>query len=171
MKLFWLIFLIFPCLSLANKNNKLELKPQLKNAYLKLLNQASDFHTAISLENKDQIQKEIKETQEIIAELYSKSASLEEFHFRIHSHKLLKAIEEQLSTMTQGPLLKKHQEKKVVKKLFNSFFELAKVYDLTKDMNAKMFYCVKDRSLWFQTDKKAQNPISPDYKNCATQIL
>ena len=170
MRSFLLFFIIFSNFTLANQN-KLKLEPQIKKAYLKLLNQASHFHTAISLGNKKRIQEEIKKTQGIVAELYSKSASLQEFHFRIHSHKLLKTIEEQLSTMTQGSLLKKQQEKKVVKKLFNSFFELAQVYDLTKDMNAKMFYCGKDKSLWFQTDKKAQNPINPDYKNCAAQIL
>ena len=170
MRLLLLFLINFPCLSLANKN-KIKLNPQLKTAYLKLLDQADDFHKAISLGDKKHIQKEIKETQEIIAELYSKSASLQEFHFRIHSHKLLKTIEEQLSTMSQGSLLKEHQEKKVVKKLFNSFFELAQVYDLKKDINAKVFYCGKDKSLWFQTDKKGQNPINPSYKNCAKQVL
>lgn len=170
MRLFLLFFVSFSNLTLADKS-KLKLEPQLKSAYLKLLNQAGDFHKAISLGDKKQIQREVKETQEIIAELYSKSASLQEFHFRIHSHKLLKTIEEQLSTITQGPLLKGQQEKKRIKHLFNSFFELAQVYDLTKDMNAKMFYCGKDKSLWFQTAKKPQNPINPDYKNCAAQIL
>ena len=162
--------IIFPIIITANKN-KIQLSPQLKNSYLKLLDQASDFHKALRLGDKNNIQKEIKETQEIIAELYRKSSSLSEFHFRIHSYKLLKSIEEQLSMITHNHLLKENQEKKVVKKLFNSFFELAQVYDLTKDMKAKVFYCGKDKSLWFQTDRKAQNPINPGYKNCATQVL
>ena len=170
MKLVILFLINCPISIMANKN-KTKLNPQLKSAYLKLLNQASDFHKAISLGDKKNIQTEIKETQEIIAELYRKSSFLPEFHFRIHSHKLLKSIEEQLSMITHSHMLKDSNEKKAVKKLFNSFFELAQVYDLTKDMKARVFYCGKDKSLWFQTDKKAHNPINPSYKNCATQVL
>ena len=80
-------------------------------------------------------------------------------------------MEEQLALINQGNNLKESQKRRVVKKLFNSFFELAQVYDLTKDMKAKIFYCPLDKSLWFQTDKIAQNPINSNYKNCATQIL
>ena len=170
MRFFLFFFISFPALTMADKT-KQKLNPQLKSSYLKLLDQASDFHKAIRLGNKKDIQKEIKDTQEIIAELYRKNSSLSEFHFRIHSHKLLKSIEEQLSMITHNNSLKENQEKKVVKKLFNSFFELAQVYDLTKEMKAKVFYCGKDKSLWFQSDKKAQNPINPGYKNCATQVL
>ena len=170
MRLFTLFFIIVPIMTGASKN-KIQLSPQLKNSYLQLLNQASDFHNALQLGDKKTIQKEIQETQEIIVELYRKSASLSEFHLRIHSHKLLNSLEEQLSMISHNQLLKGNQEKRAMKKLFNSFFELAQVYDLTKDMKAKVFYCGKDKSLWFQTDRKAQNPINPDYKKCATQVL
>ena len=170
MKYLWLALILFPNLTIADKT-KLKLDSQLKSSYLKLLNQASDFHTAIRLGDKQHIQTEVRETQEIIAELYRKTSSLSEFHFRIHSHKLLKSIEEQLSMITHNNSLEEKREKKVVQKLFNSFLELAQVYDLTKDMKAKVFYCRKDKSLWFQTNKKGENPINPSYKNCATQVL
>ncbi|MCY4321608.1 MAG: hypothetical protein OXC37_04325 [Bdellovibrionaceae bacterium] len=169
MKLLLFIFL-FPYLTIADKD-KIKLDPELKSSYLKLLNQASDFHKALTEENNPKIQKEIKETQEIIAELYRKTSNLEEFHFRIHSYKLLESIQEKLSMMSYNQPLKNDQKKKVVKKLFNSFLELAEVYDLKKEMNAKIFYCETDRSLWFQTNNKGHNPINSSLKNCATQVL
>ena len=168
---FFLLFLISFSGCSSPKKNKIQLEPQLKNSYLKLLEQASDFHKAISQEDKKSIQTEIKETQEIIAELYRKSLSLPEFHFRIHSHKLLKSLEDQLAMITQNSSLQNSQNKKAVKKLFNSFFELAQVYDLTKDMKSKVFYCGRDKSLWFQKNKEVKNPINPSYKNCGTQVL
>ena len=168
MNFFFLLLISFGAIVVESKN---KLNPQLKNSYLKLLNQAGGFHKAISEGDQTALQKETKETQEMIAELYRKSSSLTEFHFRIHSHKLLRSMEEQLAIINRKDLLKENQEKKAAQKLFNSFFEMAQVYDLTKDMKDRVFYCVKDKSLWFQTDKKAQNPINPDYKNCATQIL
>ena len=170
MKLFLLFFMSGPFLTVAGKNH-VKLEPQIKNSYLKLLEQASGFHKAISQGDQKQIQKKIKETQEIIAKLYKQSSALSEFHFRIHSHKLLTSIEEQLAVISHSSSLKETPQKKVVKKLFNSFFELAQVYDLTKDIKAKMFYCNKDKSLWFQKNKEGKNPINPNYKNCATQIL
>ena len=170
MKSFLVFIFTLSFFTTANKN-KQQLNPQLKSSYLKLLEQAGDFHKAINQKDKKSLQREIAETQEIIATLYRQSSSLSEFHFRIHSHKILNAMEEQLALINEGNNLKENQKKRVVKKLFNSFFELAQVYDLTKDMKAKVFYCRLDKSLWFQTDKTAQNPINSDYKNCATQIL
>ena len=149
----------------------MKLDPQLKSSYLDLLKQASAFHEVIGQKDEKKIQAEIRETQELIAKLYRQSSFLPELHFRIHSHKLLQSIEEQLNIINDRSPLKKSQEKKAIKKLFNSFFELAQVYDLTKDIKTKVFYCKKDKSLWFQTNGKAQNPINPSYKNCATQIL
>ena len=170
MKCFLIFILTLPFLTTAIEN-KQKLDPQLKSSYLKLLEQAGDFHKVINQKNKKSLQREITETQEIIATLYRQNSSLSEFHFRIHSHKILNSIEEQLSLINDETSLKENQKKRIIKKLFNSFFELAKVYDLTQDMKAKMFYCHLDKSLWFQTDKTAQNPINPDYKNCATQVL
>ena len=121
MSFFILFFMAFPNLALANKN-KIKFDPQLKQAYLKLLNQASDFHKAIMLKDKNQIQKEIRETQEIIAGLYITSTTMQEFHFRIHSHKLLKAIEEQLTKMSQSPPIERISRKKSNKKNFSILF-------------------------------------------------
>lgn len=170
MKYFATFSFLLLCLT-AKAKNKEQLNPQLKSSYLKLLDQAGDFHKAIKQKDKKSLQKEIAETQEIIATVYRQSSSLSEFHFRIHSHKLLNSIEEQLGLINNENNLKEDQKKRALKKLFTSFFELAKVYDLTKEMNAKMFYCPLDKSLWFQTEKTGQNPINSDYKNCATQIL
>ena len=164
----FILFLSFFYVSLAWAKPALKLDSQLKKHYLVLLEQAVDFHKAVSQGSAQAIQTEIKETQEIIAKLNRQIPSVSQFHHRIHSHKLLKSIEEQLTALRrQEPL----EEKRNVKKLFNSFFELAQVYDLKKDIKAKIFYCSKDKSLWFQKGGKANNPISPHYKNCGRIIL
>lgn len=148
-----------------------QLDSQLKGKYLTLLNQAADFHKAMEEGDKKAVQMKIKETQEIIARLYSQILSISHFHHRIHSHKLLKSMEEQLSIIHSNNSENEKREKKSVKKLFNSFFELAQVYGLSKDIEDKIFYCSRDRSLWFQKNGKAKNPISPLYKACGRQIL
>ena len=163
------LFLLFPIYAADKQVFKLD--PNLKEAYLTLLKQATDFHEAIARDDAQAIQREIRETQEIIAKLYRQITSIPQFHHRIHSYKLLKSVEEQLAIMKFNNSLDKRKEKKHVKKLFNSFFELAQVYDLRKDMKNKMFYCSKDKSLWFQAEGKAKNPISPSYKNCGRLIL
>ena len=167
--IFLLLLFHFPVFSI-NKTT-LKLKPNLKKSYLDLLNQAADFHKGIAQGDEKIIQKEIRETQQIIAKLYRQISSIPTFHHRIHSHKLLKSIEEQLDVLHFNSSLSKDREKKGVKKLFNSFFELAQVYDLTKDMKDKMFYCPRDKSLWFQEKGKAQNPINLNYKNCGRLVL
>lgn len=156
---------------LAAGGQTLKLDATLKESYLTLLGQATELHKVITQENKNAIQGEIKETQEIIAKLYKQILSVPQFHHRIHSHKLLKSIEEQLAVMHLNSSLDKEKEKKNIKKLFNSFFELAQVYDLKEDIKDKVFYCSKDKSLWFQEGGKAKNPINPSYKNCGRLIL
>ena len=136
-----------------------------------LLEKAADFHKVIEKGDRKAIETEIKETQEIIARLYSQIFSVSQFHHRIHSHKLLKSIEEQLAVMRSKSSLGKSTDKRNIKKLFNSFFELAQVYDLRKDIKDRIFYCSRDRSLWFQEKGKARNPINLDYKNCGRVIL
>lgn len=148
-----------------------KLEPELKRNYVSLLNQANDFHKVIATGDAEAIQVEIKETQEIIAKLYKQILSVSELHHKIHSHKLLKSIEEQLAVMHSRNSLDESGKKKNIKKLFNSFFELAQVYDLTKDIKGKILYCSRDRSLWFQESGKANNPITPSYKNCGRSIL
>ena len=169
-KLVFFLFLFHFHLFAVNKP-AFQLAPQLKKGYLALLKQATDFHKVIDQGDKKAIQEEIKETQEIIAKLYRQIASIPQFHHRIHSYKLLKSVEEQLSVLHFNSSLNKEKDKKNIKRLFNSFFELAQVYDLKKDMKNKMFYCSKDKSLWFQEKGRAKNPISPDYKNCGRLIL
>ena len=146
---------------------KIQLEPQVKSSYLKLLEQASDFHSAFKKGNKQAIQDEVKETQEIIAQLYQKNSSLLEFHHRIHSYKLLSKIEEQLTSLQS----QNTPDKKNVKNLFLSFFELAKVYDLSKEMKGSLFYCKKDKSLWIQSESKAHNPINSHFSSCGRTIL
>ena len=145
----------------------------LKKSYLDLLKQAGDFHTALAKKDQKAIQKEIRETQEIIARLNRKIGASPFLPHSIHSHKLLNAIEEQLAGLRFNKALNKapEREKKNIKKLFNSFFELAQVYNLKDDIKNKVFYCAKDKSLWFQSEGKAQNPISSHYKNCGQRIL
>ena len=165
-----LALLCQPIIAEASKSS-FKLNPQLKENYLSLLGQAADFHKVIDQGDKKAIQAKIKETQEIIAKLYKQVLSVSQFHHKIHSYKLLKSIEEQLAAMRFNSSLDKNREKKNIKKLFNSFFELAQVYDLTKDMKDKIFYCSRDKSLWFQESGKAKNPINLNYKSCGRPIL
>ena len=143
------------------------MNPQTKASYLKLLDQAVDFHKALDKGDQKNIQQEIKKTKDMLAQVYQKSLSLPAFHQRIHSYKLLSSIEQQLT----GLSLDQSHNKKNVKKLFLSFFELAQVYDLNKEMKGRMFYCPKDRSVWIQSSTKAKNPISPQYNSCGKIIL
>jgi len=167
----YIIFLfLFPCLSLA-KQVPLQLDTKLKRQYVYLLNQAADFHKAITKKDKKAVQNEIKETQEIITGLYRGIASVSEFHHKIHSHKLLKSIEERLELIQNAQFKNTRSEQKNFKKLFNSFFELAQVYNLTPEMKDKIYYCSRDKSLWFQKSGKTNNPINSTLKNCGQSIL
>lgn len=145
----------------------------LKKPYLDLLKQAGDFHKAFAKKDQKAIQKEIRETQQIIARLNQKIGSTPFLPHSIHSYKLLNAIEEQLAGLHFNKTLNTSPErkKKNIKKLFNSFFELAQVYNLKDDLENKVFYCAKDKSLWFQSEGKAQNPINAHHKNCGQRIL
>ena len=172
MRSFILFFALFYLpLAFGAKKPAFPLDPKLKANYLALLRQAADFHKVIATGDEKATQEEIKETQEIIAKLYKQILFIPQFHHKIHSHKLLKSIEEQLAIMHFNNSLDENGKKKNIKKLFNSFFELAQVYDLTKDMEDKILYCSRDKSLWFQKSGKAKNPITPSYKNCGRSIL
>ena len=171
MKPFFLFLTIFSLSLFAIPKQSFKLDPVLKKSYLALLRQASDFHKAINASDKKAFQKEKQETQKIISTIYRQTSSFPDFHQRIHSRKLLKSIEEQMEVIVFSNSLNQNIEKKNIKKLFNSFFELAQVYDLKKDMKNQIFYCSRDKSLWFQENGKAKNPINPDYKNCGRRIL
>ena len=168
--------LFYSAQSLASK---VPLNPQTKASYLQLLDQAVVFHQALDEGDQQNIQKEIKKTQDLVTQVYQNSLSLPAFHHRIHSYKLLSNIEEQLTGLSssyspsQNPNEKPSPtpDKTKVKKLFLSFFELAQVYDLNKEMKGRMFYCPKDRSLWIQSSKKASNPINSQYQSCGKIIL
>ncbi len=168
-----LIFLIvfFPPAFSEGKKTAFKLDPRLKEAYLALLEQAGDFHKALDKGSAPAIQKKIKDIQEIIAKLYKQISSVPQFHHKIHSYKLLKSIEEQMAVIHFNSRLDKRKERKNIKKLFNSFFELAQVYNLTKDIKDKVFYCSRDKSLWFQKSGLAKNPVSSSHKNCGRLIL
>ncbi len=148
-----------------------ELEPLMRMNYLKLLEQAADFHKTLLNGDSQAIQTEIAETQEIISRLNRQISLVPQFHHRIHSHRLFRSIEEQLAVIYFNSSLDEKQKKRNVKKLFNSFFELAQVYGLTRDMKDKMFYCAKDKSLWFQESGLANNPINPAYKNCGQEMV
>lgn len=171
MRLFLLLLFSFYSLNEAIGKPASLLDSNLKKTYMALLEQAADFHKIIETnQNKKALKEEIQETQEIIAKIYKQLSSVEQLHHKIHSHKLLRSLEEQLSLMNNDSLNEK-AEIRNRKKLFNSFFELAQVYDLKKDMKNKIFYCPKDKSLWFQASGKAKNPINPQHKRCGRQLL
>ena len=162
-----LLILFFFIIGSATARTKIKLDPPIKSSYLKLLEQASKFHSAFKKADKQTLHAEIKATQEIIAQFYQKNIAGLEFHHRIHSYKLLSRLEEQLESLeTQS-----EPDKKNIKKLFSSFFELAKVYDLSETMKGSLFYCAKDKSLWIQSDSKVYNPINSNHISCGRTVL
>ena len=173
MKISILFFLsVFPFFAVSNiQDNAFELEPQLKENFLNLLGKAKDFHKVIEKGDKKATQEEIHKTQSLIKELYPQALSLPHSQQRIHSHKLLKSMEEQLAFMKFQEKSSPENKKKHIKKLFNSFFEMAQVYNLKKDMKDQIFYCSKDKSTWFQSGNKPKNPISPHYKNCGRRVF
>ena len=147
--------------------NKITLDPQVKSSYLELLEQAPKFHSALKKQDKQALEIEIKQTQEIIAGFYQKNSPHLKFHHRIHSYKLLSKLEEQLNSLES----QNKPNKKNIKNLFHSFFELANVYDLSKEMKGSLFYCDKDKSHWIQSDSTAYNPINSNHSSCGRTIL
>ena len=144
-----------------------QLKPQLKQDFISLISKAKDFHKVIEEGgDKKSFEKESVETERMIKGLYTQVLSIPHLHQRLHSYKLLQAIEENLAVLkSQGV-----DNKRVIKKFFTSFFELTEVYNLKKDIDGKVFYCNRDKSTWFQSDNKPNNPISPTYKNCGQRL-
>ena len=163
----FIFLLVFLNWNMATARKKIQLEPQIKSSYVKLLDQASEFHSALKKGDKKNLQNEIKEIQDLIAELYQKNFSILKFHHRIHSYKLLSSLEEQLASIESQNKPKKEN----IKKLFRSFFELAKVYDLSKEMKGSLFYCEKDKSLWIQSESKVHNPINSHHISCGRTVL
>jgi len=166
MRIFFLsLFIVFTSQSFARK--KPELHPEVKASYLKLLEQAPKIHEALKAKDKKILQTEITKTQEIIPRLYQKNSYLQ-IHHRIHSFKLLAHLEEQLNSLEAQST----PNKKNVRNLFHSFFELASVYNLNKEMKGSLFYCGKDKSHWIQSaNSKVYNPIHSRDSSCGRTIL
>lgn len=150
----------------------LKLQPQLKQDFVKLISKAYDFHTALETESQKQaIQKQVAETGKLISQLYPKISSIPHPQQRLHSYKLLNSLEDRLTAMSSHPLNNNSRNKqKIVKKVFSSFFELAEVYNLKKELKGNIYYCSKDKNTWFQKSGKAKNPINSNFKNCGTKI-
>ncbi len=161
-------FLFFSCNAFSSIPKKsFQLKPQLKQNFVDLVSKAKDFHKVIQEGwDSQSLQKESVITKQIIKDLYTQVSSIPHLHQRLHSYKLLQSIEENLAVLqSQGV-----NNQRVIKKFFNSFFELAQVYDLKKDKVGKIFYCSQDKSTWFQSGNKPNNPINPHYKNCGQRL-
>ena len=167
--IFFLLFL--PLSSFASsKAGKIQMKPLLQQDFSNLVDKASDFHKAFQKEDAKEIKSEIVKTQKIIQKLYGQLSRISQVQQRIHSHKVLKSLEEQLDVMKFQDSFYKSQKNKHIKKLFSSFFELAHVYDLKNKTKNRVFYCHRDKSVWFQSEQSPKNPVNPSYKNCGRQI-
>ncbi len=144
-----------------------QLKAKLKQDFVALVSKAKDFHKVLQEGgDKKSLQKESLATEKIIKGLYTQVLTIPHLHQRLYSYKLLQSIEENLAVLkSQGV-----NNKRVIKKFFNSFFELTQVYNLKKDIAGKVFYCFQDKSTWFQSGNKPKNPINPHYKNCGQRI-
>lgn len=167
--LIWIFILIYTFSAVSKRSMSLQ-NSRLKQDYLNVLNQASVFY---KLTNKKQnIKKEIKKTKKLIDKLRNRieQASSLPIQHKIHSYKLLNSIKKQLVIMQFNTQSNAFSEIKRKKKFFNTFFELAQVYNLKQDMKHKIFYCAKDKSLWIQESNVAKNIINSSLKNCGQKI-
>jgi len=139
----------------------------LKKDFVSLVSKAKEFHKIIK-DGGDKIsfKKERLATEDIINKLYPQVLSMPHLHQRLHSYKLLQAIEENLAILQSQGM----HNKKVIKKLFKFFFEITQVYDLKPSVVGHIFYCSKDKSTWFQSGPKPINPINPQFKNCGNRL-
>ena len=170
----WLFSGLFFCgASFAGAGERpFHLEPPLKRDVLDLLGKAKDFHSAFERGDSAALQREAERTRQIIRKVYAQILFVPHFQQRIHAHRLLRAMEDQLSPLSLqkaagGPPGRRRR----VKKLFGSFFELAHVYGLKGEMEGQMFYCPKDKSAWIQSGGKPRNPVSSGYKNCGRRLL
>ena len=169
---FIFILLIFtPITSLAiTRAGRIKVTPDLEQKLSHLVQKASDFHDAFQKKQPQAIQNEIKQTQIIIKDLYGQLYKIPQIQQRIHTHKVLSSLRSQLEIMKFADTTYKSQKSKHIKKLFSSFFEITHVYDLKNKTKNRVFYCRKDKSIWFQSKKDPKNPVNPNLKNCGRQI-
>ncbi len=181
----------------AGQPKAFHLPPPLKRDFLNLLEKAKDFHSAFERGSAGAFRREAGETRKIIQRLKAKIVFIPHLQQRIHSHRLLSSIEEQLSQLSsQKPAggrqsgrdssrtarpqaisqsisreMSQRGQSRRVKKLFGAFFELAHVYGLKDEMKSQAFYCPKDKTAWFQSGGKPQNPANPALRHCGRQLL
>ena len=143
----------------------------LKTELSRLLDKAPDLHNAFQKGDPDMIRREVLLTQGIIKDLYGKVLhNIPHLQRRTHALRLLKAIEGQLEALSfqdlsSGETAEKHHRKR----LFNSFVELARVYNL-ENTEKQAFYCHLDKSAWIQSGSRPENPVSPHHKNCGRRV-
>ena len=170
MKILFFLFILPPSAFAISKAGKMQMKPLLQQDFSNLVGKASDFHKAFQKEDIKGIKNEIAETKKIIQKLYGQLPKISQVQQRIHSHKVLKSLEEQLEMMKFQDSFYKSQKNKHIKKLFSIFFELAHVYGFKNKVKNRVFYCHRDKSVWFQSERNPKNPVNPSYKNCGRQI-
>lgn len=54
-----------------------------------------------------------------------------------------------------------------LKGFFKDIVQITQVFEVKK---YKIFFCPQDNSLWLQAQPKAQNPVSPNLKNCGKPV-
>lgn len=160
--IFLLLFLSLPSFSKIDED--------LKKSYIELINSSSDLHQAVIEEKPEEFQEKIKDLQGLTARVIRKLSASSAIHHQIHAHKVLQAIEEQVVILQTGDQKESLSKRKNMKKLFHSFSELALAYDLKKEVKPKMFFCSRDKSMWFQKEGPTKNPVTQSLRNCGRRI-
>lgn len=157
------------CLA-ASDSGKVKQKTALEKGVSELINKAPDFHIAFEKDDYEKLKETIAETQSIIRKLHALTPQISQVQKRIYFYKVLNSLDSQLEVIKFSDDSYQSQKSKHIKKLFGSFFEIAHVYKLKKKSDRYVFYCRKDKSLWFQSSKNPKNPVNPRLQNCGRRI-
>ncbi len=97
----------------------------------------------------------------IVANITGKKNSVQSLHIT----KIIQSAQSALEIYKEDPNSKDaHLE---LKDFFKEIVQITQVFDVKK---YKIFFCPQDKALWLQTLPKAQNPVSPNLKNCGKPV-
>ncbi len=107
------------------------------------------------------IANEIASKLGLVANMTEKNSSVQSLHIT----KIIQSAQSAIELYKEDPMSKDANLE--LKDFFKEIVQITQVFDVKK---YKIFFCPQDKSLWLQTLPKAQNPVSPDLKNCGKPV-
>ena len=154
--LLWLV----PMSSYARRHyKKIELKETLRVELNAVLKSASQLHQACFRRDETAIEATMKQLNRKIndAEAMSNMAPVKKTH-------LLKMLSAARENLEQGRNQKGDDRQRSLGETFRQLVQIVRVFDVKK---YRVFFCSKDKKVWLQKSRKAQNPFHPvKFKNC-----